>query len=196
MIIALITLSPPILFIYLYAGDHEREFMHNKMMVYMGVGLIIGTIFWVLETAFFTLVMLLLIGFIEELTKSVILNRKSIQRKREAVWYGSAMGFIMGAIMVAEMMYGAYRAEGTIDAWAAISFFGLAVSYSAMHGSTGALIGYGSYTNSSWRYLFRAYFIQVLFILILFLGLSAPVIIVLLVLYTMFNFVRVYWTIA
>ncbi len=196
MIIALITLSPPILFIYLYAGDHEREFMHNKMMVYMGVGLIIGTIFWVLETAFFTLVMLLLIGFIEELTKSVILNRKSLQGKREAVWYGSAMGFIMGAIMVAEMMYGAYRAEGTIDAWAAISFFGLAVSYSAMHGSTGALIGYGSYTNRSWKYLFRAYFIQVLFILILFLGLSAPVIIVLLVLYTMFNYVRVYWTIA
>ncbi len=192
LIIGLVTLSPPIFFLYMYVGEHENEFMHNKMMLYMAMGLILGTVFWVFERLFFSMVMLIFIAFLEELTKSVILNRKSVQSKKEAVWYGSALGFIMGAIMVSEMMYGDYMSWGSIEPWSIISFFALSVSYSAMHGSTAALIGYGSYTNRSWRYLFKAYLIHVLFVLIFFLQISREVMIVLLVLYTMFNYVRVY----
>ncbi len=189
--IAVVTLSPPILFLYLYTGDHEREFMHNKMMLYMAMGLILGTVFWTIERLYFALYLLIFIAFLEQLTKSIILNRKQIQGKRSAIWYGSAMGFVMGAIMVSEMMYASYVVSG-IDSWSIVSFFGLASSYSALHGSTGALIGYGSYKNQLWRYLFKAYFIHVLFILILFLGLYPPLILILLLLYSMFNMVRVY----
>lgn len=192
LIIGLVTLSPPVFFLYMYVGDHENEFMHNRMMLYMAIGFALGAVFWIFERVYFSISMLLFIGFLEELTKSIILNRKSLQGRKEAAWYGSAMGFIMGAIMVAEMMYGDYISSGGITPWSVVSFFGLAVSLSAMHGSTAALIGYGSYRNRSWRYLFRAYLIHVLFILILFLGLSREVIIILLVLYAMFNYVRVY----
>ena len=208
LIIALITLSPPILFIYLYAGEHEREFMHNKMMVYMAMGIILGTIFWLLEVMtygnilvlmaslyFDVLPYLLFIALFEELIKSIILNRKNRQGKRDTVWYGAAMGFVIGGIMSAEMMYQSLLIFPNLPE-IYVYFFALSVSFSAMHGSTGALIGYGSYTNRSWKHLFRAYLIHILFILIFFLGLSAPVLVVVLVLYSMFNLVRVYWMIS
>ncbi len=192
LLIALATLSPPIFFLYMYVGEHENEFMHNRMMLYMGMGLVLGTIFWVFERIFFILYMLIFIAFLEELIKSVILNRKSVQSKKEAIWYGAALGFIMGGIMVAEMMYGDFRSSGKVDGWSVVSFFALSVSYSAMHGSTGALIGYGSYVNRPWKYLMKAFLIHVLFLLILLMGFSPPVTLVLLAMYTMFNYVRVY----
>ena len=193
VIIGLIAFSPPILLLYFYLGDREEEFKHEKMVLYMAYGIVIGTVFCVLEIKYMvSIVMMVFLAFFEELTKYVVLNRRALQGKKEAVWYGASMGFMIGGITVGEMMYVDYMAGSSMDAQWVVSFFGLAFSYSAMHGATGTILGYGSYSGGGMRYLWKAFFIHILFVLVFFLSIMGILAVLILVAYTAFNYVRAY----
>jgi len=182
----------------LYIGNRDDEFEHNKMMVFMAIGMIVGTLFLLMEMAFSSSwVMLAFVALLEELSKFVILNRKKYQGKRSTVWYGAAMGFIMGAIIAAEMMYlSPSGSDVNEQAYWIISFTAISFSYTALHGSTAALIGYGSANNAGMRYLWKAFFIHFFFVLIPFVPMPKEYALLLMAAYAGFNYIRIHDTLG
>ena len=183
-----------IYFLVLYIGDRDEEFEHNKMLIFMSIGMIVGTLFLLLDMAFSaSWILLAFVALLEELTKFVILNRKKYQGVQSTIWYGAAMGFIMGGIISAEMMYLSPPGEAANEKlyWI-ISFTAIAFSYTTMHGATGALIGYGSAENMGMKYMWKAVFIHFLFYLIPFVPLPKEYDILLLAAYSGFNYLRIH----
>ena len=182
----------------LYIGDRDDEFDHNKMLLFMAVGMIIGTLFLIAEMPFSaSWILLAFVALFEELTKFIILNRKKYQGELSTMWYGAAMGFIMGAIISAEMMYLSPPSPLLNEkAYWLISFTAISFSYTAMHGSTGALIGFGSYSNAGMKYLWKAVFVHFLFFLIPFAPIPKEFAILLLAAYSGFNYIRIHDTLG
>ena len=182
-----------IYFLLLYVGERDDEFNHNKMLIFMAVGMIVGTFFLILEMPFSgSWILLAFVALLEEMTKFIILNRKKYQGEISTIWYGASMGFIMGAIISAEMMYLSPpgNAPGEKAYWV-ISFTAIAFSYTLMHGATGALIGYGSATNSGMKFLWKAFFIHFLLALIPFVPIPKEYTLLLMAAYSGFNYLRV-----
>ncbi len=182
-----------IYFLLLYVGDRDDEFDHNRMVIFMAIGMIIGTFFLVLEMPFsHSWILLAFVVLLEELTKFIILNRKKYQGERSTIWYGASMGFVMGAIISAEMMYLSPPGSDIHEKiyWL-ISFTAISFSYTLMHGATGALIGYGSATNAGMKYLWKAFSIHFLLALIPFVPIPKEFALLLMAAYSGFNYLRV-----
>ncbi len=194
----LISFGLGVYLLLLYIGDNDSEFDHNKMLIFMAMGIVIGSIFLVVEMAFsYSWVLLGLVALFEELTKFIILNRKKYQGERATIWYGAAMGFTMGAIISAEMMYLSPPGSDIHDkAYWMISFTAIAFSYTAVQGSTGALIGYGSYAGAGMKYLWKATFIQFFLFLIPFVPMPKEFALLLMAAYAGFNYLRIHDTLG
>ena len=157
---ALIGFGPALVLLYVLLGSYEGYFKDNKafFMVTFGlvIGLIIGVFSMYLPLADFLWTLALV--FLIELIKYVILLQKPFRLKHDATFYGMALGLGMAAMMV--FTYGFYAGLDHVETKTMLFVLLLSYNYNVLHGSTGALIGYGCYTGDFWKYFLRAFLIS------------------------------------
>ncbi len=159
-IMALIGFGPAIIVLYFVLGKFEGFFIDNKAFFMITFGLLVGLIIGIfslylpLDDFLWALALIFLI----ELTKFIILLQKPFRLKHDATFYGMAFGIGMGAMMV--FVYGFYAGLTHLESKTILFVLLLSYNYNLIHGSTGALIGYGCYRGDFWKYFFRAFLIS------------------------------------
>lgn len=159
-VISLIGFGPAIFLLYFVLGEYEGYFKDNKaffmIILGLGVGMVVGTLslYFPLGDFLWTLGIISLI----ELIKFLIFLQKPFRLNHDTTFYGMALGIGIAAMMF--FVYG-YSA-GLTELSAKTTFFVLLLSlnYNLLHGSTGAIIGYGVYKGEFWRYFFRAFILS------------------------------------
>ncbi len=158
--IGLISFAPAILILYKVLGDREAYFKHNKVFFMLAFGMLVGMLIGLfsltipLHVFFWSLALVALI----ELTKFIVLMTKPFRLKHDTTFYGMAMGIGIAPVMV--FLYGYFAALIEISPKTAIFIGLLSISYTFIHASTGAFIGYGCYKGEFWRYFLKAFMIS------------------------------------
>ncbi len=159
-IMALIGFGPAIILLYFVLGKFEGYFIDNKAFFMITFGMLIGLVLGIfsLYLPLGDFLWALALIFLIELTKFIILLQKPFRLKHDATFYGMALGIGMGAMMV--FIYGFYAGLAHLELKTILFVLLLSYNYNLIHGSTGALIGYGCYRGDFWKYFFRAFLIS------------------------------------
>ncbi len=157
---ALIGFGPAIILLYFVLGEFEGFFIDNKAFFMITFGLLIGLILGIfsLYLPLGDFLWALTLIFLIELIKFVILLQKPFRLKHDATFYGMALGIGIGAMMI--FIYGFYAGLTHLELKTILFLLLLSYNYNLLHGSTGALIGYGCYIGDFWKYFFRAFLIS------------------------------------
>lgn len=156
-------------FLRLYTYPHTRYTYFNgqKLMMCIAGGMVVG-LFVVIVYRYVPLYYLMnavLIAFVEEMLRLVILNSPFFQMKFDTVFYGSALGGGVSTMVVAGIAYTTQTNPG-VNFWdPAIlgSLVALSVSATALNVSNGAMVGYGCGKGIIWTYTLRAIIAHVAF---------------------------------
>ncbi len=159
-LIGIITFAPAIFVLYKVMGDYDPYFKHNKAFFMIALGLLVGLIVGLFTFAFpFDIFMVTLaVVILLELIKFVVLLSKPFRLKHDATFYGISMGVGMVPMMLFIYFYFAGLTE--LHFSTALFMFLISVSYTFVHSSTGAYIGYGCYVGEFWRYFIKAVIIS------------------------------------
>lgn len=135
---------------YTYPAVEEPFFSDPTLFILFTVGLIEGTILFVVFTyilpwitvAGLGLVVALLFGAICELVKLVTLNLKRFNGKSDSIFYGFGLGLGMGAAMgFGFIFFFTGRSEMDTVSWAIIIL--IALQFVFLHSGTGTIVGEG-----------------------------------------------------
>ncbi len=159
-VMALIGFGPAIVLLYFVLGKFEGYFKDNKALFMVTFGMAIGLFIGIfsLYLPIYDFLWALALIFLIELIKFVILLRKPFRLKHDATFYGMALGIGMASTMV--FIYGYFAELTEINARVVAMVLLLSYNYNLIHGSTGAIIGYGSYKGEFWSYFFKAFIIS------------------------------------
>ncbi len=148
----------------------EKSLFKNYISGWIS-GLFIAIFFLILKASSMeyldlSLFSILLFALFTEMFKYMYLMHFARRIKRELSYYGFALGLGIGAIWLVAMMYQyiTYIGDASVPSWLVdICFLGFSLSLSAIHASSGALIGYGIYKKDPEKYLLMAMGIQAIF---------------------------------
>lgn len=159
-IISLISFAPAIFLLYVVLGEYEGYFKDNKalfmVVIGLGVGMILGFFSILFDLSDFLWVVILI--FLIDLVKMVILLQKPFRLNHDSTFYGMAFGVGFGAMFVFTSIYLSRVTAITPQTVFFVLFF--SINYTFINSSTGAIIGYGSYKGEFWKYLFRAFIVH------------------------------------
>ena len=159
-IISLISFAPAIFLLYVILGEYEGYFKDNKalfmVILGLGIGMIIGFFSVLFELSDFLWVVLLV--FLIELIKMVILLQKPFRLNHDTTFYGMGLGIGIGAMFVFTNIYLSGVTAISIESVSFVLLF--SINYTFINSATGAVMGYGSYQGEFWKYLFRAFIIH------------------------------------
>lgn len=159
-IITLIGFVPTIVLLFFVLGKFEGYFIDNKAFFLIFLGMIIGLFIGIFSfyipiyDFFWALALISLI----ELIKLLILMQKPFRLKHDATFYGMGLGIGIASTMI--FVYGFYSGLTELQLITVSAVFLLSYNYNLIHGSTGAIIGYGSYRGEFWNYFFKAFIIS------------------------------------
>lgn len=159
-VMALIGFGPAIVLLYFVLGKFEGYFKDHKALFMVAFGMVIGLFIGIFSIylPIHEFIWALALIFLIELIKFFILLQKPFRLKHDATFYGMALGIGVAATMV--FIYGYYAQLTELDARTIFFVFLLSYNYNLIHGSTGAIIGYGSYIGDFWGYLLKAFLIS------------------------------------
>ncbi|MFP4051469.1 MAG: hypothetical protein ACLFVB_06995 [Thermoplasmata archaeon] len=159
-ILGLISFTPAALLLYFLLGEYEGYFKDNKaffmVTIGLGIGLVIGifSMNFPLQNFLWTLLIVALI----EVVKLLIMIQKPFRLNHDTTFYGMALGTGIAAMMM--FIYIFYAGLSSVALRTAVFVLLLSYNYTAIHFSTGAMIGYGAYKGDFWRYLLRSFLIS------------------------------------
>ena len=154
-----------------YEGLFDEKYLFFNYFVGWIIGLMIGVFFLIIMASVWYLLDLSIISMIffalfTEMFKYIYLNRPKYRGNYRLTFYGLSLGLGIGAIWLVSMVYFYIQnyPQNIVDyAVALVSFSLLAVALSAIHGATGAMIGYGIYKKKQEKYLLQSFGYQILF---------------------------------
>ena len=108
------------------------------------------------------IVYIVLFAFFEQLFKTVVLNLRRLQRKKETTIYGLSLGLGFGSSFTPFLII-----AGSLTEQSNLSFITLilvgSLGFILFHAATGAYIGYGIYSGKMTKYLLIAIILQLPF---------------------------------
>ncbi len=162
--IYLIGIIPSMVMMYVLFAEFEGAFEENKMLQFLALGMVLGTFsaiihrFTIAEigTDYTFSLLIFVVGYsmVEELSKIVVINfPKLADIGHNLVFYGAVLGFGMSTTITISFSFNIVARTGQIQIITMIMF---AIFQALLQGATGAIIGYGVFTNQRKSYYQRA----------------------------------------
>ncbi len=159
-VIAIIVFVPAGILLYGVLGEFENYFMDNKAFFMLILGMALGLIIGIFSNYFPIDQFIWNLGIISlmEVIKFFILLQKPFRKNYDTTFYGAALGMGMGVMMVFVLAswMAVWSDLANLAPTTALFIFLLSFNYTIINGSTGAIIGYGSYKGEFWSYLIKA----------------------------------------
>ncbi len=157
---------PGMLILFIGLKGFQGLYKEKNIFLTFAVGIILGiiaafiqslTVFNItfLDLAVLSLVYIVLLGFINQLLKTMMLNIGRLQEKRETPLYGLSLGLGFGCAFTPMIILAVDRlitTDAVVQGILVVGTYGIIV----FHGATGVLIGYGIYLGKLWKYLIPA----------------------------------------
>jgi len=160
---------PALILLYLSLKGYEGYYKDKTIFFTFVIGIVIGffaTLARVVSPPAASLsviaVYALLFATFEQLFKTMILNLRRFQNRRETIIYGLSLGLGFGAVFTPFLITAigpSIMNDLNIFALVVLGSFGFIL----VHGATGAYIGYGVYASKPIKYLIIAVIIQLPF---------------------------------
>ena len=159
---------------YTYPAVEQPFFSDPSLFILFTVGLIEGTIIFVVYTyilPWYTVpglgfLIAVLFGAITELVKLVTLNLRRYAGKSDTVFYGFGLGLGIGAAMGFGMIY-YFTSRSEVDAASWIIVMVLALQNIFLHAGTGLRVGEGVARKKTMEYLMLALFVDMAYQLLM-----------------------------
>ncbi|NLL94888.1 MAG: hypothetical protein GX224_03930 [Thermoplasmatales archaeon] len=160
---------------YTYPAVEEPYFSDPPLFGLFAVGLVQGTVLFVVYTYFVTswatLVTAIVFAVLLEVVKLITMNLKRFHGKSDTVFYGMSLGFGIAAAFAGGMAY--YITEGSamlgdgmdVPSW--VFVFVYSVMAILLNGATGATIGEGIARKRPWEFFLQALIPAMLFQVVL-----------------------------
>jgi len=163
ILLAVVAFAPMVLLLYYTLRDYthprvEKPFFDDrKLFAFMTVGIILGTLFFFIDTASgggdvsILLLTSAVVPILQGLIRLAILDWPKFQRKVDTAFYGLALGLGISATYAFSKMFQASLAQ-TADIGSAVLIGMLGVQTVLIYGSTTAMIGVGCSRGHPWVY--------------------------------------------
>ena len=142
---------PALFIMYISLKGYDDYYKDKIMFITFIAGIFMGFIAAFVQFYFFGIIIisLILLAIFNQLFKTVILNIKRFQRKKETPIYGLSLGLGFGSSFTPFMIIAASSSKFIPDNIFILSLIGLgSLGIIFFQGATGAYIGYGIYTGS------------------------------------------------
>lgn len=157
---------PALILLYICLKGYEEHYKDKTIFLTFVIGIILGFASAIVRLFFLFLplviVVIILLAFFEQLSKTIILNVGRLQLKKETTIYGLSLGLGFGSVFTPFLVI-AVSASIQGDVYAASLTAIGSLGIILFHGATGAYIGYGIYTGKMLKYLLTAIIIQLPF---------------------------------
>ena len=147
---------PGLFLLFLSIKGYEKIYKYQTVIFTFALGLILGFIAVIIEYFFQNvgpISIIILFPILEQLLKTIVLNLRRLQFKKETTVYGLSLGLGFGSIFIPFSLV-VINAVGLIDNLSIISTVIWSLGIVLLHGATGAYIGYGVYIGKLWKYFF------------------------------------------
>jgi len=152
----LLGIIPALLLMYISLKGYEGLFKDKNIFLSFIAGIIGGMIAVVIESITMNVgvYFILLFPLLEQLLKTMMLNIRRLQAKKETVIYGLSLGLGFGSIFTPFSLISSRLPSVTIIsvAWIVIGSLGIIL----MHGATGVIVGYGVFTKTLLKHIVYA----------------------------------------
>jgi len=170
---AIFGLAPAVVLMYFVLKKYtypavERPFFSDPTLFGLfAVGLVVGTVMYVVYTYFggATIITAIAFALIYELIKMIILNMKRFQGKSDTVFYGYGLGLGMGATLAFGMVF--YISQAGMDTASWVILAVMSITTVLLHSATGTTIGEGVTRNRPWEFFFQALLVDMIVQLIM-----------------------------
>lgn len=156
---------PALILLYICLKGYEEHYKDKTIFLTFVIGIILGFVSAIVRLLLFlplVIVVIILLAFFEQLSKTIILNVGRLQLKKETTIYGLSLGLGFGSVFTPFLVI-AVSASIQGDVYAASLTAIGSLGIILFHGATGAYIGYGIYTGKMLKYLLTAIIIQLPF---------------------------------
>jgi len=157
---------PALILLYIGLKGYEGYYKDKTIFLTFVIGIVLG--FFAAVVRMFVMVLpgiivyIILLAFFEQLLKTMILNIRRLQEKKETTIYGLSVGLGFGAVFTPFLIIaGSSFIASDLYIFSLITLGSIGIIL--FHGATGAYIGYGIYNGKLTRYLLTAVIIQLPF---------------------------------
>lgn len=145
---------PALLLIYISLKGYEGLFKEKTIFITFIAGIIAGVVSIIIESATVKVGIYAIILFpvLEQLFKTMILNLRRFQGKKETVIYGLTLGVGFGSVFTPYYIIITSMSSNNINT--VYLGFIASIGIILLHGATGILLGYGVYQSELVKYFF------------------------------------------
>jgi hypothetical protein len=147
----LLGIIPALILLYISIKGWQGKFTEKTLFIMFIVGIIAGFFIAIIQAQIgLTIDLLIIYPFLEQIIKTVVLNLRRYHGKQETIIYGLGLGLGFGSIYPpASLLIPATNINSTVDL---IYVLMGAIGLLFLHGTTGAIIGYGVYQEKLAKY--------------------------------------------
>jgi len=142
----LVGIIPALILLYYSLKDWQGKFQEKTLFIMLIIGFFTGSFMILLELGLFynTIAFITIFPFLGQIIKTMILNLRRFQTKKETVIYGLALGLGFGSLYPAALIILFNDISNQSILLILLSSLGIIL----LHGATGAMIGYGIYQRN------------------------------------------------
>ena len=157
----LLGIIPALILLYYSIRQWHEKFLEKLVFLMFIFGIISGFLIAIVQSQiYFTIELLVIYPFLEQIIKVIILNLRRFQQRKETIIYGLSLGLGFGSIFPpASLLLLSSEINSSVTLLQILSG---SIGLVFLHGITGALLGYGIYQGK----LSRFYLYSVLILLI------------------------------
>lgn len=156
---------PALILLYISLKGYEGYYKEKTVFLTFIVGIITGLIAVVVRLIFnplpFLIVFIVLFAAFEQLFKTIVLNLRRFQGKKETPIYGLSLGLGFGSSFTTILIAGGFVVYKELYPIFLVSI--CSISFILFHAATSAYIGFGVYRMKLSKYLFVAFLFQLIF---------------------------------
>jgi len=144
---------PALVLLYISLKGYEGIYKEKTVFITFIVGILVGAVSIIIEylTLGIGILSIILFPILEQISKTMILNIKRFQDKRETTIYGLSLGVGFGSVFIPYYIIITTPTQ-TGDLYTISSAFLGSLGILLLHGSTGVTLGYGVYSSKLPKY--------------------------------------------
>ena len=159
---------PALILLYFGLKGYDELYKEKTVFLTFVLGIVFGVISavvrWYSSPAVFLIIYIVLFAFFEQLIKTIVLNLKRLQAKKETVIYGLSLGLGFGSSFTLFLVILGYEKSSDLSFVSLLTVGSL--GFILFNAATSAYIGYGIYVKKLMKYLLIAILLQIPFNLI------------------------------
>jgi len=156
---------PALVILYIVLKDYDGYYKEKTIFIMFVTGIVFGVITattrYIINPFPYLIVYIVAFAFFEQLFKTIVLNIRSFQGKKETVIYGLTLGLGFGSAFTPFLIVMSSRVSNEASFIAMVGFG--SISFIFFHAATAVYIAYGIYRFRLTKYLIAAVLLQLPF---------------------------------